>query len=115
MSLVVCLALATFGLSSAWLFSPGPEKVRNWWQKNMGPLAPLAYCQLCSGFWIGLALHLIFAGPHPALAWALGYSGVAWLLGAITNMCLWMKVYYEQQYKIANGNRLKGKKDDKGN
>jgi len=97
---ILMLFMATFALSSMWLYSPGPEALRNWWKENMGPLAALAYCQLCSAFWIGLALHLCFAGPSPAIAWALGYAGASWMLGAITNVALWTKAYYEQRFKI---------------
>lgn len=106
--LVFALFMATFALSSMWLYSPGPEKARKWLEKNGGKFAPLAYCQLCSGFWIGLTVHLIFAGPSPALAWALGYAGGSWLLGAIANSALWNKAYYELMYKKENGRKIKG-------
>lgn len=99
MSDVMMLFWATFALSSMWLYSPGPASLRDWWIEHTGYLAPLGYCQLCSAFWIGVTLHLIFAGPDPAIAWALGYAGMSWLLGAIANFFLWGKAWFEKEYK----------------
>jgi len=92
------LCLATFGASSMWLYSPGPEHLRAWWINNMGKLAPLAYCQLCCSFWIGFALHAMFIGLSGSLIFALGASGFSWMFGAITNAALWKKAYYEKKY-----------------
>jgi hypothetical protein len=96
--IIFMLILATFGLSSMWLYSPGPKPLRKWWIANTGKFAPLAYCQLCSAFWIGLLLHAVFAGPSPALAWALGYAGAAWILGAMANCFLWGKAWFEKEH-----------------
>jgi hypothetical protein len=93
--------LATFGASSAWLYSPGFESLRCWWVSNTGALAPLAYCQLCCSFWFALVI-IFFAMGWNTIIWhvigALSCAGVSWMLGAITNYFLWGKVNFEKEY-----------------
>lgn len=100
MAFLYCM-LATFGLSSAWLYSPGFEEIRAWWTYNMGALAPLAYCQLCCSFWISIPFvaHFLIGGVFAHLSWMLACAGVSWLLGAIAEYYLWAKVNQEQKYK----------------
>ena len=90
--------MATFGLSSAWLYSPGPEKAREWFARKIPGLAALTYCQLCASYWFGLMIALCTTGLPYCILLALGYSGISWFLGAITNAALWIKAAVEYEY-----------------
>lgn len=102
MSTIVLFVLLVFALSSIWLYSPGPSKVRDWWidPKNTSFLSPLGYCQLCCGFWFALATEWMFIDD---LGWivyitlSLIASVISWALGAFTMACLYIKAYYEIQ------------------
>lgn len=109
--IVYCLSV--FALSSAWLYSELPAGLRNWWLKKFkgNKLEYLAICQLCCGFWFGLVLSPFFFTIDGLYMWpvmSLAAAGMAWLMGAFTQCLLWMKVYYERQYKLSNGRELKG-------
>lgn len=94
------VALATFGLSSAWLYSPGPEKLRNLVLTKGGFFSPLAYCQLCCSLWI--ALIFSFCLLEWPLLWvivgAFGCSGLSWMFGNLTLAIMWVKAYFEIKY-----------------
>lgn len=98
-SFIFCI-LATFGLSSAWLYSPGFEALRDWWLYNMGPFAPLAYCQLCCSFWLSMPWIIIWFNPSPLgfVGIALACAGVSWMLGGITNYFLWGRARFEKEF-----------------
>jgi len=96
---IFLIVFGTFGLSSAWLYSPGFEDARTWWLENTGEFAPLAYCQLCCSFWFAVLLSLAYAvGLNFTCLW-LSAAGISWLLGAITNFFLWGKAKHEQELK----------------
>ncbi len=97
---LIVIIMFVYGASSMWLFSPGPEKIREWWIKNTGKLAPLGYCQLCCSFWIALMpCYVTYAGMLTPLMLAIGISGLSWMLGAITNAFLWLKASLEYDFE----------------
>lgn len=99
LTLLVLSILVTFAISSMWLYSPGPEKVREWWLQHTGYFAPLAYCQLCCSFWIGLFIcSVLFPFPLNVIC-AFACSGMSWMLGAITNFFLWGRAIFEEMMK----------------
>lgn len=109
----IVFCLVVFAVSSGWLFSELPAELRKWWLKKFkgNKLEYLAICQLCCGVWFGMAISPFYFGLDLWLIWlpmSLAAAGVAWLLGAFTQCLLWMKIYYERQYKLSNGRDIKG-------
>lgn len=96
--LILCLTV--FALSSGFLYSEGPAFIRNWILKTFkNKLRYLAICQLCCSFWFALAIEWLmmeYFSVVTYIAIALSASGISWLLGAFTLMCLHLKCACEK-------------------
>lgn len=95
---VVIYLLIVYAISSMWLFSPGPSKLREWLINRNGFLSSLGYCQLCCSFWIGIVSYIVFfnwEGILMMLAYSFAASGVSWLLGSMAGFFLWGKMLFE--------------------
>ncbi len=110
--------LATFGLSSAILYSELFKGLREWWfVKFRGyTLEHLLRCQLCISFYISIFfiglletdgiffnnirnIYDVLGDIFTIFTLSISISGISWLLGALTLAALWIKAMCEKVYK----------------
>lgn len=98
---VIMFCLIVFSISSMWLYSPGSERLRNWWINSTGVFSPLGYCQLCCAFWISIILYLSLFKFYfiDMVICSFIASGVSWLLGALTMFLLHGRALFEEAFK----------------
>jgi hypothetical protein len=107
----VLLTLLVFAISSGWLYSELPKDVREWWLNKFknSKVKYLAICQLCCSFWFALMFEWLYLpdwGPIHYILIAFTVSGISWLLGAFTLMCLnikWMAEEIAISNNVENG------------
>lgn len=105
---LIVIYMATAGVSSMWLYSPGFHELKEAWIKHfasssvefINKLQYLGICQLCCSFWFALPIiyFLLDVNIVLTICIAIGAAYFSWFTGSIVQKEQWEKALLEKKY-----------------